>query len=382
MISTRSTNATGKPKGFSLVEILFVIVLIGVLATFTISNVGTNDDAIRFEATRSKMEALRTAILGNEASIDSEGRRSNFGYLGDVGNLPSTLTDLVSKPGGMNTWAYSSTYGFGLGWHGPYLASTMITGDKGFDRDGWGRLFTYTTTGTPSLTSLGSDNNVGGSKYAADIAMNFSSISRLASVTGILEDYNARISGRTIELAFPAAGAIASTNVVTDANGYFRFQTVPFGVRSIRMRDTTVQVPRQIVIDRNNFVVPSSLLNMFGTFETVSYVAASLFKTNTNRNLFFSLASTYSDPVQLDAITVTWVGGGTVSLVKVNGSSQTVSVASGVRIDLSADMVLPGSSSQNSFEIDFTTAPTAATTMTLLLEWIQRTRTDTVSITV
>jgi len=377
-----SINSTKPPKGFSLIEILFVFILVGVLATFTISNVGTNDDSIRFEATRSKLEAIRTAVLGNEASVDSEGKRLNFGYLGDVGNLPSSLSDLVSKPGGMNTWVYSSTYGFAAGWHGPYLAATLITGDKGFDRDGWGRLLSYTTVGTPSVSSLGSDNAPGGAKYAADIAMNFSSVSRLASVTGILEDYNARISGRTVELAFPAAGAITSTNVVTDANGYFRFQTVPFGVRSLRMKDTTVQMPRPIVVDRNNFVVPSSLLNMFGTLETVSYVAASLFKTNTNRNLFFSLASTYTTPVQLDAITVTWTGGGTVNLVKVNGSAQTVSFASGARIDLSADMILQGSSSQNSFEIDFSAAPTAATTMTLLLEWIQRTKTDTVTITV
>jgi len=370
-----SINST---KGFSLIEITFVIILVGVLATFTISNVGRNDDSMRAELTRSKLEALRTAVLGSEASVDNEGKRMNFGYFGDIGTMPTHLGDLVTRPTGMNTWAFSSTYGFALGWHGPYIQSTNVTGDKGFDRDGWGRAFALTTGASPTITSLGSDNSVGGTLLASDLIMSFPASSRLSSVTGLVEDFNARAAGMTVEIAYPVAGAINTFSVVSDANGFFRFQTVPFGVRSLRVKRATPQVPRQVVIDKNNFMVPTSLLNLFGLTETVSYVAASLFKTAAGFNVFISLASTYTSQIQLDAMTPSWTGG-VVNLtgVKLNGVSETFTAsASGNPVNLSADLVIPPNSSQNSLELNFSGAPTG--NLSITFTWLHRTRTDSI----
>ncbi len=84
MTSTSSIRRHGADRGFTMIETLFVIILVGILAVFTISNVGRNDDAIKVEVTRARMEALRIAIVGDEASTDREGKRQNFGYFGDV----------------------------------------------------------------------------------------------------------------------------------------------------------------------------------------------------------------------------------------------------------------------------------------------------------
>ena len=367
-----------------MIETLFVIILVGILAVFTISNVGRNDDAIKVEVTRARMEALRIAIVGDEASTDREGKRQNFGYFGDVGIMPTVLDNLVTRPSGMATWFYTSAYGFALGWHGPYLVSTVLTADKGFEKDGWGRFFTFSTGATPQLTSLGSDGSAGGTSYAKDLTMDFPGVARLGSVAGVLEDFNARLSGRTVELVYPSSAVLTSVTAITDANGFFKFQTVPFGIRSLRPYPTTSFVPRQITLDRDVLNVPNSLLNLFGTSEGVSYVASSLFKTNGGANVFISLASTYTTDVQLDAITASVSGGfaGTYSTVKLNGVSESFSAtANGVRVDLTADMVAPASSSQNSLEIDFSAAPTGGTTLSLTFEWLHRSRVNKVDVT-
>lgn len=364
-------------SGFTVLELLMVLLLTGVLYTFMIGDVQRNDDAIKYEQTRARMEAIRIAIIGSETSTDFEGKRSNFGYYGDVGAMPSTLYDLITKPAAMATWAFNTLHGIGVGWRGPYIVSTMISGEKAYDRDGWNRLFTYSAAGTPSLSSLGSDNSVGGAGYASDITMQFPASARFSTVSGILENYNARVSGGIVQMIYPSAGALVTYGVVTGNNGVYTFNSIPIGVQAIRTTSPATTPSRQIVIDRPAVVVPASLLNFFGTQEVVTYVAASHFRNGAN--IFASIASSYSSNVELKQIQVDWTGGGNLTYVGVNGSGQTVATTTGVPVAVTADMIVTPNAAQTAIELRFSASPTTGTTMTLTFTWYNRSRTDSVN---
>ena len=102
-----------KNLGFTLIEIIMVVVLVGILATMTLTYVGDNQDAVNYELTQKKMEVIRKAILGTDA-VDSSGHRTDFGYHGDFGHLPVHLDSLTSSH--TPAWSFNATYGMGCGW--------------------------------------------------------------------------------------------------------------------------------------------------------------------------------------------------------------------------------------------------------------------------
>ena len=61
------------------------------------------------------LRQVQDAILGDPS-------RERFGYLGDVGDYPATLADLLENPGGTT-----------VGWNGPYLTNISLQGDMILD---------------------------------------------------------------------------------------------------------------------------------------------------------------------------------------------------------------------------------------------------------
>src|SRR5207244_2129438 len=69
-------------------------------------------DQRRTEA--SELGDIYRAIIGDPS-------RDQFGYLGDVGDYPHTLADLLSAPEGA------------AGWHGPYVTDALLSGVSFYD---------------------------------------------------------------------------------------------------------------------------------------------------------------------------------------------------------------------------------------------------------
>lgn len=128
-------------KGFTLLELLVVIVIIGLLAGYVapkyFSQVG-----------KSEIQVARAQIDAFEKALDQ--------YRLDTRRYPSTeqgLNALMARP--MNE----------TGWNGPYLR-------KDIPPDPWGRPYVYRTPGTKGefdLLSYGKDGRPGGSGEDADI---------------------------------------------------------------------------------------------------------------------------------------------------------------------------------------------------------------------
>ena len=130
-----------KPYGFTLLELLVVVAIIGVLAGY----VGPKYFG---QLGKAEVKAAHAQIDGIEKALDQ--------YRLDVGRYPSTeqgLKSLVAPPGGVPKWA------------GPYLKKEVPV-------DPWGKPYIYKCPGEHGdfdLLSYGHDGAQGGSGEDADI---------------------------------------------------------------------------------------------------------------------------------------------------------------------------------------------------------------------
>lgn len=132
----------GAEAGFTLVEMLVVITIIGLIMGFVGPRVLTY-------LGESKVKAARIQIQGLANSLD-------LFYL-DAGRYPSTnegLAALIRRPAGLNAW------------NGPYIKSGTIPNDP------WGNGYLYRSPGGHGpfdIVSYGSDGREGGTGTAADV---------------------------------------------------------------------------------------------------------------------------------------------------------------------------------------------------------------------
>lgn len=202
-----------KLVGFVLLEVVIYIGIIGILLLTILPLTSKISDEKRFRVTIEKMENIRKAIIG-ELNIIEKDRRIEGGYFSDTGQLPASLSDLVSDPGI-------------VGWNGPYIE------DKpGYDKDAWGNKFIYNAS-NGTITSYGSDNSPGGTGYGQDITMyiyqpliNLSSNSiNVYVMDGKGNFLNDNHVGVYIKYPY------SSWNSLSYNNGYFYLSNVPSGTK-------------------------------------------------------------------------------------------------------------------------------------------------------
>jgi general secretion pathway protein G len=132
-----------EPSGFTLMEMLVVLVIIGLIAMVAIPQVTKLMGSAKGKAANIQLITLSSALRFYEL---------------DIGAYPTKaegLQALWTMPGDMP------------GWNGPYIRQEQQL------RDPWQRPFIYNIPGTKGpfeLTSLGADGKPGGSGEDADIS--------------------------------------------------------------------------------------------------------------------------------------------------------------------------------------------------------------------
>lgn len=258
-----------KKNGFTLIEILMALMLISILTYVSLEAINSSVNDSRFQETVDEMHAISEAMVGNP-KLQESGSRTSFGYFGDVGAMPASISDLITKPATVSAYAVNSSARTSVGWNGPYLAQ----GDSSVDytTDGWGTAYVYSTAGTPSITSYGADKVAGGTGLNQDITITFPSSERLATVQGFVSNAGGPQESGDVELNYPNGTGGLSNPIYTltvGNKGYFTFSNVPYGIRSITVyrpsrASPTIGTlgPIVITVDKPTVVVPAAQLDV------------------------------------------------------------------------------------------------------------------------
>jgi general secretion pathway protein G len=123
-------------RGFTLIEILMVVVIIGILVAMLVPNIAGRSEQARKTAARTDIESN----LGTALDL----------YRMDAGQYPTTeqgLSALITEPAASPVPAQ---------WNGPYLKKKQIP------KDPWGHDYVYVSPGAQNpesydLSSLGPD---------------------------------------------------------------------------------------------------------------------------------------------------------------------------------------------------------------------------------
>ena len=136
--STRSAgpNHLLNRKGFSLGEIMIVLVIIGGIMAIILPKISDGQKKSQVQNTRLKMTEITTKI--NE-------------YYAECSKYPTTLNFIVEDDSSCKNWASN-----------PKLKNLL--------KDAWGSDFQYSVSGNGyNLSSLGADKKSGGTGYDKDI---------------------------------------------------------------------------------------------------------------------------------------------------------------------------------------------------------------------
>jgi len=209
----------GTNRGFTLIEVLMTIVIIGILAAVAMRSVQSSIDSSRVRETQAEMDELIAAIAGNP-DLYTNGMRSSFGYVGDVGALPGSLDNLVTNPGGYATWK------------GPYVSRRFTQDTDGFKKDAWGNNYTFSTGITLASTGGGSTPMT---KSASSAAADLTTTPIVGTVTDAAGNPPGDSSvAITVALSYPnGVGGTTSVSTHPNAGGTFSFSNIPVGVRTI-----------------------------------------------------------------------------------------------------------------------------------------------------
>ena len=137
MTKQRRTVRLPRAAGFSLIEMLAVIVLIGIVAGIVVQAVGKNVD-------KGKWGSGKAAVARLAGDVES--------YSLDNGGPPARLEDLMAKPGNAANWM------------GPYAKESDM-------KDPFGHPFQYKAPGEHGdfdIVFLGKDGQAGGDGANAD----------------------------------------------------------------------------------------------------------------------------------------------------------------------------------------------------------------------
>jgi general secretion pathway protein G len=294
----------GNQRGFTLIEILMTIVIIGILAAVTMRSVQSSIDSARIRETQTEMNELIAAIAGNP-DLYNNGLRSDFGYVGDIGAVPTSLDNLITNPGGYATWK------------GPYVSRRFAQDAQGFKKDAWGNDYTFTNGITLASTGGGAvAMTMSAAAAAADLTA--------TSITGTVTDAAGNPPGDssiavTVTVDYPdGAGAMTSASVNPTAGGSFNLGNIPVGVRQITAtyratNDTVVSYVAVLPADGATaalrlpgapFAASGGGGGGGGGTGGLEFVFGSA--SSPNQHIYFSVWNSGSSPITVSTLTANW----------------------------------------------------------------------------
>lgn len=217
----RSDSIAHDNFGYALIGVLALIVALAIAAAVAVQNITPSLDESRRAQTEREMELLAKAIAG-EYTLGGSMSGADFGYVGDVGALPASLTELKTNSASLATW------------NGPYMRDPAVEAVDEYLNDAWGAAYTYSGI---SIQSSGS-----GAALAHQItraATDLTGCGLSGKIIGSAGLPPGAVAGDLIAvITYPdgLGGTTRDTASVT-SGGDFNFSGIPIGLRQIQAID-------------------------------------------------------------------------------------------------------------------------------------------------
>lgn len=212
-------NRVNSQAGFTLVEVVMVIIIMAIIAAVAMRSIDKGLETARVEETRNELNQLAEAIAGNP-SLYSNGMRTNYGYVGDVGSLPPSLDALVSNPG----------YGT---WRGPYVRTDFSGYADDFKKDAWGTLYAY--TGSVSIRSTGGGDTL--TRSFAQLTSDLTANTLAGTITDAAGNPPGDSASRVrVVITYPnGSGGYKDSTLTPNSGGVFTYSScLPIGNHRLR----------------------------------------------------------------------------------------------------------------------------------------------------
>lgn len=224
----KQRNSSNSEAGYSLFELLVVMIVLSILASVALNSIQPNVDIVKTEETKEELDELANAIVGDRTNI-SGGKQVEYGYVGDIGALPSSLSDLVTNPG-LATW------------DGPYVKDNFYTSSGSTEYeyliDGWGKTYTY--SGGSSIISDGGSTTITKkiANSTSDILYNTIAFNLYdSSYCPPGEDYKDSVS---VRITVPdGSGSYVVLSKHPHSDGFISFDSLPIGQHELEIIEQT-----------------------------------------------------------------------------------------------------------------------------------------------
>ncbi|MEO0097107.1 MAG: prepilin-type N-terminal cleavage/methylation domain-containing protein [candidate division WOR-3 bacterium] len=219
-------------RGVTLLEMIVVMVIIGILAGISLSAIDRVRERSQIDETMEELKRIGKAINGDPELI-ADGKRIDFGYVGDMGKLPDSLGALVNNEGGL--------------WKGPYLKLDFLEDKESYKMDAWGRYYQY----TPEDLAIRSFAN-GRFTLTYKIAENYDDLFN-NKIYGYIYDSEKNPPGNMavnfrVGCEYPKNGEMVYVESIPHPDGFFSFDNIPIGIHLIRVYSQKETLKKHVVV--------------------------------------------------------------------------------------------------------------------------------------
>lgn len=232
-------------RGFTLLELSVSLGILSLMVTGTIYLISLELDTSRQSETIAKVTMFKRAVIGDSQLVTKESR-TDFGYVGDMGSLPTVLSDLWLR-GSKLAFTYDNNK-TGGGWAGPYVQVGAIEFANDLFRDSWGSGISYVVgIGTSGVTgqqylakifSMGPDAATG---TFDDITAEIYTTEMMSTVVSDIRDSSGNpMPNIAVKVNYPSGGTLTTASAMSGPDGSYQFTGIPFGNRSITVEPKLV----------------------------------------------------------------------------------------------------------------------------------------------